>query len=196
MRGMRSGVVNRVLLALAGLVLFVLGGSVLAVGLGAPSPSWWPHSGRRDVLLSRAERTAWRDQDWWWPALIALLAVLLLIGLWWLVSVLRRRSLSEILIDTGDGKGALVRGGALRSALADDAARRPGVAGADTHLAGGRTSPRLRAGLRLEPDASPAATLADFSARPLTAARDSTGLESLPTEVRLKRVRHKADRVS
>ncbi|MBV1946037.1 alkaline shock response membrane anchor protein AmaP [Streptomyces sp. BV129] len=193
---MRSGVVNRVLLALAGLVLFVLGGSVLAVGLGAPSPSWWPHSGPRDVLLSRAERTAWRDQDWWWPALIALLAVLLLIGLWWLVSVLRRRRLSEILIDTGDGSGALVRGGALRSALADDAGRRPGVAHADARLAGRRTSPTLRAGLRLEPDASPAATLADFTTHPLTAARDSTGLESLPTEVRLKKVKHRAERVS
>ncbi|BDH04476.1 alkaline shock response membrane anchor protein AmaP [Streptomyces seoulensis] len=193
---MRSGVVNRVLLALAGLVLFVLGGSVLAVGLGAPSPSWWPHSGPRDVLLSRAERTTWRDQDWWWPALIALLAVLLLIGLWWLVSVLRRRRLSEILIDTGDGSGALVRGGALRSALADDAGRRPGVAHADARLAGRRTSPTLRAGLRLEPDASPAATLADFTTHPLTAARDSTGLESLPTEVRLKKVKHRAERVS
>ncbi|MFH9429136.1 alkaline shock response membrane anchor protein AmaP [Streptomyces sp. NPDC017615] len=193
---MRSGVVNRVLLALAGLVLFVLGGSVLAVGLGAPSPSWWPHSGPRDVLLSRAERTAWRDQDWWWPALIALLAVLLLIGLWWLVSVLRRRRLSEILIDTGDGSGALVRGGALRSALADDAGRLPGVAHADAHLAGRRTTPTLRAGLRLEPDASPAATLTDFTTHPLTAARDSTGLESLPTEVRLKRVKHRAERVS
>ncbi|MFI8345797.1 alkaline shock response membrane anchor protein AmaP [Streptomyces sp. NPDC085596] len=196
MRGMRSGAVNRVLLALAGLVLFVLGGSVLAIGLGAPSPSWWPHSGRHDVLLSRAERTAWRDQDWWWPALIALLAILLLIGLWWLVSVLRRHRLSEILIDTGDGSGALVRGGALESALADDAARRPGVAGADTHLAGRRTSPTLRAGLRLEPDASPAAALADFTTRPLAAARDSAGLESLPTEVRLKRVKHRAERVS
>ncbi|MET7615324.1 alkaline shock response membrane anchor protein AmaP, partial [Streptomyces seoulensis] len=117
---MRSGAVNRVLLALAGLVLFVLGGSVLAVAFGAPPPSWWPHSGRHDVLLSRAERTAWRDQDWWWPALIALLAVLFLIGLWWLASVLRRHRLSEILVDSGDGTGALVRGGALESALADD----------------------------------------------------------------------------
>ncbi|MFF0380946.1 alkaline shock response membrane anchor protein AmaP [Streptomyces sp. NPDC004286] len=196
MSGMRSGAVNRVLLALAGLVLFVLGGSVLAVGLGAPSPSWWPHSGRHDVLLSRAERTAWRDQDWWWPALIALLAVLLLIGLWWLVSVLRRHRLREILVDTGDGTGALVRGGALESALADDAARRRGVAGADTRLSGRRTSPALRAGLRLEPDASPAAALADFTAHPLGAARDSTGLETLPTEVRLRKVRHKPDRVS
>ncbi|MEU6817652.1 alkaline shock response membrane anchor protein AmaP [Streptomyces sp. NPDC046860] len=193
---MRSGVVNRVLLALAGLVLFVIGGSVLAVGLGAPPPAWWPHSGPHDVLLSRAERTAWRDQDWWWPALIALLAVLLLAGLWWLMSVLRRHRLHEILVDTGDGTGALVRGGALESALADDAARRPGVTRADARLAGRRSAPTLRAGLRLEPDASPAAALADFTAHPLAAARDSAGLEALPAEVRLRAVRHKADRVS
>ncbi|MFF8649102.1 alkaline shock response membrane anchor protein AmaP [Streptomyces griseoluteus] len=196
MRGMRSGAVNRVLLALAGLVLFVLGGSVLAVGLGAPSPSWWPHSGRHDVLLSRAERTAWRGQDWWWPALIALLAVLFLIGLWWLVSVLRRHRLSEILVDSGDGTGALVRGGALESAVADDAARRPGVAGAGASLSGRRTSPALGAGLRLEPGAAPAAALADFAAHPLGAARDSMGIETLPTVVQLRAKRHKADRVS
>ncbi|MET7614757.1 alkaline shock response membrane anchor protein AmaP, partial [Streptomyces seoulensis] len=74
--------------------------------------------------------------------------------------------------------------------------RRPGVAGADTRLSGRRTSPALRAGLRLEPDASPAAALADFAERPLGAARESTGIETLPTVVRLRKVRHKADRVS
>ncbi len=83
-------IVNRVLLGVVGLALVVLGGSVLAIGLGVRSPSWWIHDGPHDVLLSDAERTRWRDQGWWWPAVIAGLAVLVLLALWWLAAVLRR----------------------------------------------------------------------------------------------------------
>jgi hypothetical protein len=69
-------IVNRVLLGLAGLLLVVFGGSVLAVGLGVNPPSWWIHDGRHDVLLSDADRrTRWRDDGWWWPTVIAVLAV-------------------------------------------------------------------------------------------------------------------------
>ena len=57
-------VVNRVLLGLIGLVLVVLGGSVLAVGLGANPPSWWIHDSRHDVLLDTAERTRWEGHGW------------------------------------------------------------------------------------------------------------------------------------
>ncbi|MGW2948460.1 alkaline shock response membrane anchor protein AmaP, partial [Streptomyces sp. NPDC001226] len=47
-------IINRVLIGLAGLGLVVLGGSVLAVGLGTAPPSWWVHHGPHDVLLSDA----------------------------------------------------------------------------------------------------------------------------------------------
>jgi hypothetical protein len=114
--------VNRILLALVGLALLAVGGAVLAVGLGVKSPSWWIHQGRHDVLLSTAERTRWRGEGWWWPVVIAALAVLVLLALWWLVAVLRRRRLREVLVDTGDGAGATLRGPALEHALAADAA--------------------------------------------------------------------------
>lgn len=97
-------IVNRVLLGLAGLVLIVVGGSVLAVGLGSRWPTWWIHDDRHDVLLSNAERTHYRDAGWWWPTVLAALAVLVLLSLWWLAAVLRRRRLTEVLVDTGDGE--------------------------------------------------------------------------------------------
>ncbi|MEU1461777.1 alkaline shock response membrane anchor protein AmaP [Streptomyces sp. NPDC005727] len=193
---MRTGRVNRVLLFLVGLLLLAVGGSVLAVGLGAPVPRRWPHSGPHDVLLSTAERTRWRDAGWWWPAVIGGLAVLVLLALWWLAAVLRRRRPAGIVVDTGDGEDALLRGPALESALAEDAARQPGVADAEVLLAGRRTRPAVRAGLRLEPAVDPAAALSEFTARPLTRARESAGLASLPAEVRLRAVRHRAERVS
>lgn len=100
---MRS-TVNRVLLALAGLLLTVVGGAVLAVGLGASLPSWWPWDGKNDVLLSTADRGRWRDEGWWWPVVIAVLAVLVVLALWWFLAQLRRGRLAELLVDSGDGE--------------------------------------------------------------------------------------------
>jgi hypothetical protein len=193
---MRGGAVNRVLLALVGLLLLALGGSVLAVGLGAPPPHWWPHSGPHDVLLSRAERTHWRDAGWWWPTVIAALAVLVLLALWWLTSTLRPRRLAEVRVDTGDGDTALLRGRALESVMAMDTARQQGVAHTELLLTGRRTTPAVRAWLQLEPHVDPATALADFTAQALTHARESANLPSLPADVRLREVRHRAERVT
>ncbi|MGW0915611.1 alkaline shock response membrane anchor protein AmaP [Streptomyces sp. NPDC002784] len=188
--------VNRVLLGLVGLLLVVLGGSVLAVGLGLNPPSWWIHDGRDDVLLSDSERTRWQDEDWWWPAVIAALAVLLLLLLWWLTAVLRRRRLTEVLVDTGDGEGALLRGRALEGVLVSDAESMDGVHRAHTRLTGRRSAPGARVRLLLEPHVDPGTTLNDLTAGPLTHARRSAGLAALPTEVRLKAAKHRAERVS
>ncbi|WP_128436611.1 alkaline shock response membrane anchor protein AmaP [Streptomyces cyaneus] len=189
-------VVNRVLIGLVGLVLLVIGGSVLAVGLGLEPPSWWIHDSKHDVLLSDAERTRWRDDGWWWPTVIAVLAVLVLLALWWLTSVLRRHRLAEVLVDTGDGEGALLRGRALEGVLAGEAGGLEGVQRARVHLTGRRSTPETRVRLLLEPHVDPGTALNDLSAQALTHARNSAGLAALPTEVRLKGAKHRAERVS
>ncbi|MEU5313456.1 alkaline shock response membrane anchor protein AmaP [Streptomyces sp. NPDC021562] len=179
------GTVNRVLTGLAGLLLLALGGSVLAAGLGAPLPSWWLYHGRHDVLLSTARRTQWRDTGWWWPAVLAALAVTVLLALWWLTAQLRRGRLTAVRVDTGDGEGALLRGRALETVLASDAAHLEGVAHAQAVLNGTRTAPRVRIRLRLEPDVAPAQALDELTSRALAHARESAALEKLPAEVRL-----------
>ncbi|WPO74602.1 MULTISPECIES: alkaline shock response membrane anchor protein AmaP [unclassified Streptomyces] len=188
--------VNRVLLALTGLVLLVAGGSVLAIGLGASPPSWWLHEGRHDVLVSAADRARWRDEGWFWPTVIAVLALLVLLSLWWLSAQLRRRRLAEVLVATGDGEGALLRGRAMEDVLAGEAETLDGVERAQAALRGRRTTPRARVDLALAPDASPSDALHRFSSEVLTHARDSAGLASLPATVRLRGVRHRAERVS
>ncbi|MFD4412963.1 MULTISPECIES: alkaline shock response membrane anchor protein AmaP [unclassified Streptomyces] len=187
--------VNRVLMGIIGLALVVLGGSVMAVGLGADSPSWWIHDGRHDVLLSDTERTRWRDHGWWWPAVIAALAVLVLLALWWLAAVLRRRRLAEVLVDTGDGEGALLRGRALEGVLSAEAAQLDGVAQAQVQLTGRRSTPEARVRLLLEPHVDPGHALHLLTAEALAHARDSAGLAALPAEVRLRGVKHRAERV-
>lgn len=189
-------IVNRALIGIVGLALLLLGGSVLAVGLGAPPPSWWIHDGRHDVLLSHAERTRWQGSGWWWPTVIAALAVLVLLALWWLTAVLRRRRLAEVLVDTGDGEGALLRGRALESVLASEAGGLEGVAHAHVQLTGRRTAPEARVQLHLEPHVDPGTALYDLTTRALMHARNSAGLAAFPAEVRMKGVKHRAERVS
>ncbi|MET7363387.1 alkaline shock response membrane anchor protein AmaP [Streptomyces sp. NPDC005562] len=188
--------VNRIVLALIGLVLLVLGGSVLAVGLGASPPSWWIHDGRHDVLLRAADRTRWRDEGWFWPAVIAALAVCLLLALWWLSAQLRRRRLAEVLVATGDGEGASLRGRAMENVLAGEAETLDGVDRARATLTGRRGTPRARVQLVLEPHAAPADTLHRLSDETLAHARDSAGLDALPATVRLRGLKHRAERVS
>ncbi|MFE4694681.1 alkaline shock response membrane anchor protein AmaP [Streptomyces sp. NPDC056749] len=188
--------VNRVLLGLAGLVLVVVGGAVLATGLGLSLPSWWPWDGTDDVLLGKDDRTRWRDEGWWWPTVIAVLAVLVVLALWWLLAQLRRGRLAEVLVDSGDGEGALLRGRALEGALGDEAEALDGVSAAKVALTGRRTAPRARVRLLMEPHAAPGLALRGLSEGALTHARTSAGLDALPAEVRLKAVRHRAERVS
>ncbi|MEU2822118.1 alkaline shock response membrane anchor protein AmaP [Streptomyces bacillaris] len=195
MSGMRP-TVNRILLALAGLVLIVVGGAVLAAGLGAAVPSWWPWDGRTDVLLSAADRSRWRDDGWWWPTVIAVLAVLVVLALWWFLAQLWRGRLAEVLVDSGDGEGAQVRGRALEGVLAEEAGEVDGVARAQAALTGRRTAPRARVRLLMEPHAAPAQALNAVADGALAHARESAGLDELPAEVRLKAVKHRAERVS
>ncbi|WP_327743635.1 alkaline shock response membrane anchor protein AmaP [Streptomyces europaeiscabiei] len=189
-------IVNRVLLATVGLVLLVVGGAVLAVGLGVDPPSWWPHDGRKDVLLSDAERTRWHDSGWWWPTVIAVLALLVLLALWWLTAVLRRHRLDEVLVDTGDGEGALLRGRALEGVLTTEAAEADGVDRARTRLTGRRNAPEARVSLLLQPRVNPGVALHTLTTEALAHARDSAGLAALPAEVRLQGAKHRAERVS
>ncbi|MFJ7127270.1 alkaline shock response membrane anchor protein AmaP [Streptomyces sp. NPDC098101] len=188
--------VNRFLLGLAGLVLVVLGGSVLAAAAGLSVPSWWPWSGPSDVLLTTADRQRWRDEGWWWPVVIAVLGVLVLLALWWLIAQFRRARLAEVAVDSGDGDEAVLRGRALEGVLEADAASQDGVDRARVSLTGRRTAPRARVKLQLEPYAAPADALATLGSQALANARTATGLPSLPTEARLRAVKHRARRVN
>ncbi|MBT2384223.1 alkaline shock response membrane anchor protein AmaP [Streptomyces sp. ISL-11] len=193
--------VNRVLVALAGVVLVALGAAVLIGALDLQRhwdfalPSAWPFDGPQDVLLGRADRRKWRGEDWWWPAVIVTLAAVVLLALWWLLAQLRRHRLREIVIDTGDGEAAALRGPALETALAAEAESLDGVDRALVVLRGRSAAPEARIALTLAPHASPDTALRRVGDEALAHARSSAGLGRLPAEVRLGVVRHRAERV-
>ena len=105
--------VNRIVLALAGLLLLATGAAVLTAS--------WPLAGRHEPLLAEdLRRRHWHAEGWWW-ALLAGLAVCVVLALWWLLAQLRRNRLAAVEVDTGDGAYALLRGRALEEAVAAEA---------------------------------------------------------------------------
>ncbi|WP_240135806.1 alkaline shock response membrane anchor protein AmaP [Streptomyces sp. MUM 178J] len=187
---------NRIVLGVLGLALLGAGGAALAAGAGLAVPSWWPFDGPDDVLLSEAARERWRDQGWWWPVVISTLAVTVLLVLWWLVAQLRRRRLAELLVDTGDGEGALLRGRALEGVLVGEAEAMQGVGRAAVALSGDRNEPTARVTLRVEPEAVPVEVVGRLASEVLGQAAASTGRHSLPAEVRLHSAKHAPHRVA
>ncbi|WP_030762675.1 MULTISPECIES: alkaline shock response membrane anchor protein AmaP [unclassified Streptomyces] len=181
--------VNRILLAVVGTVLLAVG-IVVLTGV-------WPLHGRHAPLLSEATRDRyWHADGWWWWAVIAALAVTVLLALWWLLSQLRRPRLPALVVDTGDGAYAVLRGRALEEAVAAEAGALDGVASCRVVLRGRRGSPALRVALELEPHAVPADALAAVAGPVLTHARTSAGLPELAAEARLKVTSHRAQRVT
>jgi hypothetical protein len=194
--------VNRVLLALTGLLLLAVGLAVLIGGLdlqrhwGFTMPSSWPFTGPKDVLLTAHDRTRWRHHDWWWPVVIAALGVLFLGALWWLLAQARTRRLRQVGVDSGDGQGALLRGRALESVLTSETEAFEGVGWAGAALVGRRGVPQARLVLGLAPHATPAEVVAGLDESVLERARSSAGFAALPAEARLRAVRHRARRVT
>ncbi|MGW0748930.1 alkaline shock response membrane anchor protein AmaP [Streptomyces sp. NPDC002587] len=183
------GVVNRSLLAVTGLVLMAAGAAVLTASR--------PLAGRHAPLLTEeARRRYWHADGWGWWAVLAGLVAVVLLALWWLLSQLRRSRLRAVVVDTGDGAFAMLRGPALEEAVTAEAGALDGVARCRVALRGRRGSPSLRVVLELEPHAVPADVLAALAGPVLAHARTSTGLAGLPAEARLKVTSHRAQRVA
>lgn len=196
MRQVRRAV-NRVVLGVVGLVLLAGGGLALVGGLGAVAlPDGWPWATEDDVPLRAEDRTRWTDTGWWWPVVIAVLAVLVLLALWWLLAQFRSRRVREVLVDSGDGEGALLRGRALEDVLSDEAGAAGGVRRAVVRLVGRRREPEVRMRVLLEPHAEPVEVVATLADEAVAHARGSAGLAALPAEVRLRAARHRAERVA
>lgn len=181
---MTLGAVNRALLALFGLALLAAGVAVLTGS--------WPLGGREEPLLAREPH---RGLPPWW-AVLAGLGVCVLLALWWLLAQLRRARPASLLVDTGDGAFAVLRGRALEEAVAADVrAAVDGVADCRVVLRGRRGAPDLRVSLELEPHAVPADALAALAGPVLTRARTSAGLSGLSARARLRVTPRRARRV-
>ncbi|MFC9617177.1 alkaline shock response membrane anchor protein AmaP [Streptomyces sp. NPDC056938] len=193
---------NRLLMALSGLVL--LGGGLLILTAGLDlyrrlhlaAPAGWPLTTPHDVLLSNADRIGWSDQGWWWwPAVIAGLVLAAVLALLWLLAQLRRRRPGSVhLGGTPPPESVEVRGRALSDAVTAEARALPGVKQASAHVTGRAARPCLHVALTLTDDGTPAPVLQALCHGPVAHARDCTGLPHLPTRAQLNVGKHKARR--
>ncbi|MGW1728010.1 alkaline shock response membrane anchor protein AmaP [Streptomyces sp. NPDC002306] len=194
-------VANRILLALAGLVL--LGGGMLILFAGLDvyrqynlvPPLGWPLTNKNDVLLSSAERVRWSNQDWWWPAVIAALTLVLLLALWWLLAQLRQCHPGALPVGgTTSRNGSIeLRDDVLSNAIAAEAGALPGVKQAAVRITGRPARPRTRVRLTLTPHGAPDAALDALCKGPLRTVQHCTGSD-MPFEARLRVARHKPHR--
>lgn len=194
-------VLNRSLLALAGLVLLGGGLLILFAGLdvyrrhGLVPPAGWPLTAPDDVLLGSADRARWSSPGWWWPAVIAALALAAVLALWWLLAQLHRRRPGSLPVGgTPPLEGVELRDRALSDAIAAEAGALPGVEQTAVRITGRPPRPHTRVRLTLTPQTPPGAVLDALCAGPLRTARRSTGSPLAPTEVRLRVAHHKPHR--
>ncbi|MBT2511788.1 alkaline shock response membrane anchor protein AmaP [Streptomyces sp. ISL-98] len=197
----RQSAANRILLALAGLVLLAGGILILAGGLDLyrrwhlTPPAGWPLTNPRSVLLSAGDRTRWTDEGWWWPVVIAVLAVIVLLALWGLLAQLRRTHPGRMPIGgTPPTEGVELRDHALSDVIAADARQLPGVHQVRVQMTGRAHHPQCRITLTLTPDSEPGPILQALCHGPLERARQSTGWAQLPTQARLQVTPHKPHR--
>ncbi|MEU9182352.1 alkaline shock response membrane anchor protein AmaP [Streptomyces sp. NPDC048550] len=196
----RKSAINRVLLALAGIVLLGTGLLILAGGFDLyrrwplTPPDGWPLTAPHGVLLVDADRTRWADEAWWWPTAIAVLAVVTLLALWWLLAQLRRTRPGTLSVGGAHAvDGVELREGALSDALAADAGHLPGVQQARARLDGSSSHPEAHLDITFTPDTEPGPVLQALCDGPLERARQSTG-RTLPARVHLRLTRHKPHR--
>ena len=129
---------NRALLAIAGLVLLVLGALVLALG--------WSVFGRDEAdgpVIPARMTTFIRDNPWYWWAVAAACVVIGLLMLRWLIGQVHTSSLSELAVepDRSDGETVL-EAGAISDAVEHEVETMSGVRGASMQLLGQRSKHR------------------------------------------------------
>ncbi|MFE2723476.1 alkaline shock response membrane anchor protein AmaP [Kitasatospora sp. NPDC059327] len=191
---MSRSTVNRVLLGVVAVLLLAAGLLVLAGGLdlyrrlGADLPDGWPLAAPDRPVLSTASRTRWVDEPWWWPAVIAGLALLVAGAAWWLFVQLRRSGPATIALPTPGTTGLRLRlrTRALEEALETGTVVLPEVERVAVRLLRGSGRPRLRATVRLTPGGEPAELVEHFETGPRNDARSSLGLAELPADLRMR----------
>lgn len=178
----RSYAGERIWVFLVGLLALLGGALALVVGFGVLGE----FRGRRSLLDPMA-------LDWLGghatPARIAamVLGILLLVfGLRGTVRSLRPEPRPDLDLDRTEGAELVVTAAAIAGAVQADAEQLDGVSRARVRAVGSRTSPALRITLWLHEGTDLKSVWEDLDARVLTRARDSLGLDVLPTAVRLE----------
>ena len=127
----RASIVNRIVLAVLGLLLLAAGGLGLARGIGT-------FGARRaeSPVLPEAVRTFPDGRPWFWWAVVGVLLLIAVLALGWLLAQLKMTRSTARLDQTTDAQDGYttLHAGALTKAVEDDAIGIPGVAKASANV--------------------------------------------------------------
>ncbi len=167
--------VNRVVLAVLGVLLLAAGALVLLLGLGA-------------FGAARADRAVLPDGGLpGWAGAVAGVAGLVVAGLsaWWLVLQARTDRLARLRLEDADGGRTVLDGAALARVVEEEVEALPGVARASAHVSGTSAAPRLHLRVRLAGRADPGEVHRAVTGEVLARAREALELDRLPARVEL-----------
>jgi len=112
--------------------------------------------------------------------------LLFVFGIWWFLRSLRPENRPDIELDREIGRGLTVTSGAISGAVQADAESVDGVAKARARAVGDKENPALRLTLWLREGSDLKAVWEEIDAHVLARARESLGVDVLPTAVRIE----------
>ncbi|GII59456.1 hypothetical protein Pth03_78450 [Planotetraspora thailandica] len=177
--GRTTARMNRIGLTTLGLVLFAGGGAALARGLGA----FGADAARRPLL--DGDVVALTEQPWFWPAVAAAGIVVGLLGLSWLLALLRPDRLRRVRLESGHEGVTEMSPRLAGDALARQVGGFPGVRQARAVLRGTLDRPSLDMRITTRDPAEAGAVLNRLRGQAFPDLRATLGLERLPALVRL-----------
>jgi len=178
----RSHGAERTLTSVVGVLAVLAGAAALVVGVG-----WLGQfRGHRPVLDPIA--VDWLGDHALYARIGALVlgVLLLVLGLWWFFRSLRPERRPDLRLDETSGAELTVTASALSDAVQADAESIDGVTRARTRSVGTVAEPALRITLWLAEGTDVRRVWSDLDTFVLTRARDSLGVDTLPTAVRLE----------
>ncbi|MEV5535378.1 alkaline shock response membrane anchor protein AmaP [Saccharopolyspora shandongensis] len=125
---------------------------------------------------------------------IVLGIVLFVLGLWWVVRALRPEPRPALVLERGN-ESLAVTSAALTEAVRTDAERVTGVKRARVRMAGSEQRPALRLTLSLQEGTNVRHVWEELDEKVLSRARESLGMDTLPTAIRLQLDRAPRQRV-
>ncbi|MDQ3762337.1 MAG: alkaline shock response membrane anchor protein AmaP [Actinomycetota bacterium] len=178
----RAAGAQRALVGLIGLLGLATGTAALVVGSGLLGDN----RAARPVLDPIALDIVGANQTLTRAAAIAAGVVLLVLGLLWAARALAPERRPNLLLDPSPDRRLEISASAIADALRADAETIDGVNRARARMVGSTAAPVLRLNLWLEDGADVRGVYHDLDTRVLTRARDSLGIESLPTAIRIE----------
>ncbi|MER7283342.1 alkaline shock response membrane anchor protein AmaP [Dactylosporangium sp. NPDC000244] len=191
---MHADRVNRVALAVLGLVLLSMGVAGLLLGAGF----FGGGAAHRTLVDNDVVRFVIAQRDWLWPVVAVFAVVVALLALRWLHAVLfstGRLAGIRVAGDRAAGRTTLISA-ALRDAVSGEIEQYRGVRSARTHVEGNAADPRLTVTVHADRDADLAALRHNIEDNALTHARHALDAPALPIRLDVTTARRRGPRVT